>query len=66
MRFQIVFAVLATYATSVMADACGDCQRTCPEPTEAMCSKSTSVIDRLTSTDHCNSIDAYCAPICNA
>ncbi|KAK1471383.1 hypothetical protein CTAM01_16543 [Colletotrichum tamarilloi] len=39
MRFQIVFAILATYAASAMAGACEDCQRTCPRPSEAECSK---------------------------
>ncbi|EQB44522.1 hypothetical protein CGMCC3_g9194 [Colletotrichum fructicola] len=37
MRFQFVFALLATYAASVMAGACEDCQRTCPKPSEDEC-----------------------------
>lgn len=40
MRFQIVFAILATCVTSAIAGACEDCQRTCPKPSEAECSKS--------------------------
>lgn len=41
MRFQIVFAMLATYVATAMAGACEDCQRTCPRPSEDECSKLT-------------------------